>query len=128
MSELPEVNQELFGTILDQIREHPEQHEQQDWQIGGFPGVAECDTTRCIGGWAIFFATNGQSLYSSARFELAGKLGCGSAPSDMAQKLLGLTDIEANDLFYVMTNRRAVRAVELYALKGREWQGVEDLA
>lgn len=123
----PEINQELFGRILEQIRKDPKSHEQSDWT-----SATECGTRHCIGGWAIHFAATDLGLihdgisYYRVLPEVARSVGIENpenAGSDRtAAKMLGLDEFEADDLFYGNTNAEALELVEKYALKGREWQ------
>lgn len=107
---LPELNTKLFGQILDVIEKHPEHHDQNDFENPR----AECGTTRCVAGWAIFIdATNrGENITSYIQ---ASSMPFGVAPSTVAGRLLGITPQEREELFYRVDNSGAVDLVRRYA-------------
>lgn len=110
--EMPEINRELFQKIHDQITMEPETHWQGTWE-------SDCGSTRCVAGWAIHFATDREDVLDGLE-----ALGAGAAFFNVpliAERLLGLTSNESLGLFYAQ-NSQAAELVELYALKGREWQ------
>lgn len=117
-------NAELFAKIRDIIRDNPEQHDQSTFEDDA------CGTTRCVAGWAIYLEA-GAPLFTSDPGvcltpevkALEERLGLvrGGFEDDLdmvpviAQKLLGLNDQQAHQLFYRMNNRRALELVERYA-------------
>jgi hypothetical protein len=126
---LPKVNRKMFQRVYDQISTVPELHDQSDWAY--YPGfddsdldVVECGTQRCAGGWTLYLWGKGQDLPQDTILDLdriAGKvLGCriGSI-SKGAARILGLTDEEADRLFYCSRNEIAVEMCRRYATGGR---------
>ena len=120
-------NTELFAKIRDMIREHPEQHDQSAWES---QPVDECGTTRCVAGWAVYLEagapllTSDSGVYLTPEVEALGlRLGLvrGGFEDDLdmipviAQRLLGLDDRQAHQLFYRMNNQQALEQVERYA-------------
>lgn len=116
---IPEVDQDLFLKIHDQIQSDPASHFQNNWE---WPySAAECGTRRCVAGWA-HFLTTGKDWFRAVE-EVDSDLGSKWHPENIAQEALGLTDTEAANLFYGMDDDVARQKVEHYALKGRE--GIE---
>lgn len=110
---MPEINRELFQKIYDQISQHPETHWQGWWETT----ENACGTTRCVAGWAVHFQNTEQDTYSTCC-----DLGYNGNHEIAGRELLGLTNEEAYELFYMTTDAQAAEQVELYALKGREWR------
>lgn len=118
------MNTELFKKIHDQITSEPDGFDMNTWEG---PGAA-CGTTRCVAGWAIYFAT-GSPLYGYSGagahpkvVELARDLGVKVYPGDsvnfedfgdLGAKLLGLEGFD-RDLFYA-SEEVAARFVQLAA-------------
>lgn len=117
-------NAELFAKIRDIIRDNPEQHDQSTFEDDA------CGTTRCVAGWAIYLEAGAPLFTSDPGVRLTPevkaleeRLGLvrGGFEDDLdmvpviAQKLLGLNDRQAHQLFYRMNNRRALELVERYA-------------
>ena len=103
--------QETAQLVLDQIRMHPETHDQRFW-TPLHATVAECGTVMCVGGWVIY--VNGVSL---EQFDYYGT----------ARELLGLSDNDAHNLFYTIDDASAVHALE-YLAKGVQidWETVKE--
>lgn len=117
-------NAELFAKIRDVIKANPEGHEQSVFEDDA------CGTTRCVAGWAIYLETGaplftsdpGVCLTPEVR-DLEGRLGLERVQFEddldmvpvIAQKLLGLSERQAHQLFYEMSNGRALELVERYA-------------
>jgi hypothetical protein len=111
------INTELFQKIYDQISQHPETHDQGDFESRP-PG---CGTTRCVAGWAIALHCGVNSIYSRPGLPLAGRetsSGYLSPTAVEAADLLGLTDRQAVELFYNFENEEAVELCHRYATKG----------
>lgn len=96
------VNEAMFGRIADQIEQHPDQYNQQDWD------KSECGTVCCIGGWALMLAATPDKL-AAARADteegtrsfllyLSRRMGFHSI-GFAAEQILGLTTHEALALF-----------------------------
>lgn len=106
--------------LLKRIKRHilakPERFDMQDW---GRPndGETPCGTAACIAGWAVILSSKDpQKFYRAAKLDqkdidkgvddtrpsrLAKLLhGPNNSAFDKAQKLLGLSDEQAGDLFY----------------------------
>lgn len=128
------MNTELFQKIHNAITTQPDQHDQSTWES---QSVHDCDTTRCVAGWAIHLTTGqpvlswqpGEEIrLSDATIDLAHDKGVyvedpedSAAILDLAFKLLGLEDfMQAHLLFYVATDERARRAVEKAAAGDRD--------
>jgi hypothetical protein len=92
----PTLNVPLAKAILRQITEHPETHEQSSWM-----GHKACGTTHCIAGWAAALTPDIKLRpIGPAGFMAAFPDGEKHVPSYAGQILLGLTDEQADDLFY----------------------------
>lgn len=97
------VNEAMFGRIADQIEQHPDWYDQQDWDL------SQCGTVCCIGGWAIVLAAT-PDKHAAARadtaegrprsflFYLGRRMGFHSV-YDAASQTLGLDEHEAAALF-----------------------------
>lgn len=96
--------QEVAQMVLDQVTNYPETHEQGNWEH------TNCQTTRCIAGWAQYLVRG---------FVNAGDNSRGDRPSVAldAAKLLGFRAISEDwgRLFYDMNNDRVVRALRYLA-------------
>lgn len=101
--------QELARQIWDHLNEHPDEHNQHSW----ISGNEKCGTTRCIAGWAVFFAFGRDiRLSTDGYFEMGGQL-------------LGLDEDEACHLFLGTGNRAAMEALQ-YIAKGDpiDWEAI----
>ena len=115
---MPEKNVDLMLQVRDQITSHPETH---------FQGMFErdhhvldngsCGTTRCIAGWAIFFATGNTVQKECFAWPPLSQME--KHPEGMGAKLLGLTDDEAHKLFYQMDEHKALELLDEYIEKGK---------
>lgn len=123
------INTHLFQKIYDQITQHPETHDQKQ-----FEWTAECGTTRCVAGWAVAIHHQADSIYCRALEGITintpdlpvnpdspeGTRWLSSTAVE-AMNLLGLTPEQAHDLFYdTMDDGKAVAKVLRYATKGDE--------
>lgn len=110
MTDLPTVNQELFTKIRDQIEAYPDTHNQAVWES------SYCNTTRCTAGWAIHFThPNEKDIYTSLNLHYTRDGGF----ENTGKKLLGLTDDEAEYLFYT-SEEEALAMIQHYADNGRD--------
>lgn len=104
------INTELFQKIYDQIAQHPETHNQAVFEMHD-----ACGTVRCVAGWAITL---------EGRVDQKGSIydGVVSARAilTLAAELLGLSEAQANELFYAVTDAEAVELCHRYATKGDE--------
>lgn len=74
---MPEVNRAMFARIAAQIGDHPETHDQTEWELSpeeradllDLP-VEECGTTRCVAGWALHFWGVDHGLGDKPLFEV----------------------------------------------------------
>lgn len=101
MNITPET-QTMAQRVLDYIHEHPEAHDQKQF----FNDTASCGTTMCIAGTALFLEYGIQSDYEFFDRNFEGSF------TNVAGRLLGLTDYEAEDLFYKMNNEIAVQMLK----------------
>lgn len=108
------INTDMFQKIYDQISQHPETHDQMSFEKSSY-----CGTTRCVAGWAIYFAYNNASIYDVDRLNYRNKPGL-SSTSSIAADILGLTSDQAHDLFYESLDHEAVEKCLRYATKGDE--------
>lgn len=116
------LNTELFQKIDDIIQVFPGAFHMGTWE-GTSP--SGCGTTRCIAGWAVYFALEEQDLFESpdspfpseALIRLAerhdARTGSGVDFDKLGRELLGL-EAGQGYLFYV-DNERAVQLVALAA-------------
>jgi hypothetical protein len=113
------LNTELFKKIHEVVSANPQRHDQATWEG---QSVGDCGTTRCVAGWAVHLAT-GQKVFrwesgvpnvllSGATVRLAREHGIPAESGDdpgvvpkVASKMLGLTDVEAEYLFYADDDR-----------------------
>lgn len=109
------MNIELFGKIDEVISPRPGRIDSLAFNMDSWEDDSySCGTTRCVAGWAIYFATGEASVYdrsgrhSNSVLELAGSLGTWLYDTDdayeadledLAAKLLGLSRQERR-LFY----------------------------
>jgi len=105
-------NVELFKKIYRQITDHPETHDQGIWE-------SDCGTARCVAGWALYFHNSKQSVHRTAEDILWGEgprsTLRGSWEAIAAKTILGLTDDEAEDLFFEGKEDWVVERVKEYA-------------
>jgi hypothetical protein len=102
-------NYEMLRKVYDQVTIHPETHDQE---------VFICDTRRCIAGWTIEFSTEWE-FDTVATVKPVGMstvealdLGEVESVSAAAKEILGLTDDEADYLFFCESNDEAIRYLE----------------
>lgn len=108
MNKSQSLAQRVYGYILA----FPEKHEQQSW-VGDSDKVREtnnvCDTTLCVAGAAVLLADGVEGVVNRCGFWN------GSTFSERGMELLGLTQNEANELFYTTDNSTARKAVKALA-------------
>lgn len=119
------MNRELFQKIHDVISVDPESFEMTSWETDG----TLCGTTRCIAGWAVSIAADGPvfnpdyeapnaRVYSGEVYALAESMGIGTAGLSvpcLAERLLGLSEHQANAVFFNFDNARMAEYVEAAA-------------
>lgn len=108
------INTAMFRRIHDQITAHPETHDQGVFE-------ASCGTTRCIAGWAIYFAAvdraDGSDEYGmAAKIDKYWRAKGGDWPTyeiteRTAADILGMPFDAAYTLFYCMEDELAVEYV-----------------
>lgn len=113
MEKKPKLNVALLKQIVKHLREEPKRYNQSNWgkrvEVTE-PGAPACGTQGCIAGWATLLSVPQElwtNLFAGGVFyPLAVEDGGGwlrdlhkSAASNVAQRLLGLTDEEAYGLF-----------------------------
>jgi hypothetical protein len=115
------LNLPRLKQVRDHVVAHPDQHDQGEWfiDINGYekPCVigSECGTAACVAGWTVLlngdqpikmaFPDHGYTSASSVALINGGVMDI----DDRAQQILGLTDDQAQELFYdISTPQRAV--------------------
>ena len=99
---------ELRRLVLKQVTAHPDTFDMRDWEENLSAGNGECRTTRCIAGWAQYFARGEVTFYSDGERDVEVD----------AITLLGLTRDEfrvsgAKNLFYASNQAALTRLHEL---------------
>lgn len=100
-------NTVMFKKVHDQITQHPELHEQDDWEQ---TPVRECGTQRCVGGWTLHFLNPGRDVLATTLL-----LDEHGRTDRAAARVLGLDPVEADHLFYNTTNQEAADMCAFYA-------------
>ena len=112
MTQELERNAKLFYIIAEAIEENPQLHDQDQWLIAPSQGLlekfianrkVECGTSQCIAGWAWVFEGRGPELAEL----LTGRDIDNAQQQNMsiigeAAKILGLSDDEANQIFFTL--------------------------
>lgn len=97
-------NLKLISDVLNNIKENPDHHWQAEWGV-----KTECGTTHCVAGWAC--EMSGHPLawdgLCASDYTVSGL----HVPV-LAQELMGLTDDEANRLFFETNEQEAVELLE----------------
>lgn len=103
--------------ILDYIERFPERHDQHSW-FDGNPNKVEalattsvCNSTMCIAGTAVYLTTPLDVFKVYAGEEVQNQ----DIWTSRGSEVLGLTGQEANQLFYSMSNQRALEMLEAVA-------------
>jgi hypothetical protein len=136
------VNRKMFAEIHALITEFPELHHQGSWEAN--PHYRNtCGTTRCIAGWATWLAAKEHGLLSRKRDmlntgmlqQLAEVFNLSDAENDandylsvypvafhpvIGAHVLGLTDSQAQSLFFDFDHERAVARVWSFAKTGHD--------
>jgi len=110
------ANQEKVKAVLDAILEHPELHDQNNWAR-----KTSCGTVMCIAGWTchlegLEFEWEGYTILPENHADVLAE--SGDIIPDAAQRLLGLSDVEARNLFYELDEDEALRKLKHLADTG----------
>jgi hypothetical protein len=103
------ANVEMLQRVLAQITEHPETHNQNTWE-------SRCGTTRCVAGWAIYFASvdagvPAQGVTLSVR--VRGVFGPGDGSFQHAARTILRLDWETSEeLFHYATDDETVVLIQ----------------
>lgn len=91
------INAERLQAVMTQILDHPELHKQNSWT---------CGTTACFAGWSTWmygaqdgWTNHGRASANGAGTEIWQRDDDVLGTADLAQELLGLTEIQALYLF-----------------------------
>lgn len=101
----------LIRKTLEHIESHPEEWYQGNWAINTY-SPASCGTAYCFAGWALVLA--GHDFGPSDNlwlFELDGRMVSNSEVGVAAKNALGLTQHEANRLFYAHNSLQSLRDI-----------------
>lgn len=101
--------------IYDRIIADPNCHNQDNWGE-----VTECGTTACIAGHSTLIKNQADYSYFKSVGKSILQLKFPAPVSRTAQNNLGLSDEEANDLFFYSDNALALAKLE-YVIKGESW-------
>lgn len=114
------TGRELAQKILDQITAHPETHAQDSWRSEN----GACGTMYCIAGWAVVLNWQGgegdPGRLLDGRRAMARELNTIPHWGALGQKLLGLDDEAADDLFFSDTMQAPALLAELFELEYTE--------
>lgn len=115
----PKPNAELAYRVLDIARAHGEHFNMGDW--GDSPDGSpinlddltrpDCGTTACLAGWTVALAGYRIDSHATA-YDVHGNVVGGVA--EMAGDMLGLSEDEADDLFYESTEGVGRKVAELF--------------
>lgn len=113
-------NAMLLEQVMQQIKDHPELHDQ-----GPFFSQKECGTAACFGGWACLLSgyTPNRYGYFATAITPSGDI---VQPWEEAQCLLGLSSEEADTLFSPSNTRHALEMMVKDLVNGAELQPWED--
>lgn len=115
---MPTKNVDLMLRVREQITTHPETHNQNQWARRG-----SCGTTHCIGGWAVAFSRSSDMEWYSLGDLNSDLEACitvaGQYIPDAARDALGLTEKEAERLFYDCSNTEALQILDEYIEQGK---------
>lgn len=108
---MSKMNVDLMLQIKHAIAEQPHRHRQAMWS-NDFTDMRpdeDCGTTMCIAGWALAF--NGDTVLAVLdRFE---------SMHDTAQRYMGITLEESHELFYEMSNSKALALLDELIERGK---------
>ncbi len=102
---------DLAAEVLKAIAADPEKHKQSDWGT-----KTACGTTMCVAGWTTWLTGEAgfrQSYLPEEQF--LNVIDTDSFVEERAKELLGLSDDDAERLFYYMNNDGARAALEYIA-------------
>lgn len=108
---MTQFNRDLLIRVRDYIKDHPDEHDQNDWGKYHQQQLAEfgCRTTYCIAGHVCVTLSGDIPVWGGAEFNSEEPIymnqvraldGTKHWVPDRALELLGLTDGEADDLFF----------------------------
>lgn len=125
-------NISLLTKIVEQITRQPGSLDMDSWE-GRRRGTDFCGTTRCIAGWAFVLGTGEQiyeesGVYSRAFFAVADEYGVEPSMQEVGAALLGLSEEEAEVLFYEEGDKATEIVTALAAgltEKARDLMGLE---
>lgn len=109
-------NVALIELVMQQIKDHPELHDQ-----GPFFSENECGTAACFGGWACLL-----SGYNHIDGMVLSPSGFISAPAKVAMNLLGITFPEATTLFSPANSRGMLELMVKDLVNGDKLRAWED--
>lgn len=104
----PSINFQLLDEIIDHIEKHPETWNQQAWR---------CETGMCVAGWAVdmseeFQWLNPENPDDDSVLQIhpdGGEMAYGD-PHEPARQILGLTDMQAGELFAWANELKDIKA------------------
>src|SRR6478609_3488156 len=118
----PVPNLPLLRKVLEHIDAHPEEWRQDSWATR--TSASACGTAFCFAGHAVVLA-GGELLWdkeTGVAFEVTMPDGSTSRIAAAAREALGLTCVEASDLFYAVNARQTVQFLaEAIADRAGEW-------
>jgi len=108
---MSKMNVDLMLQIKHAIAEQPHRHNQATWATNSrdMSPDEECGTTMCIAGWALAF--NGDTVQDL--FDRHGSV------HHLAQGYMGITLEESHDLFYEMSNSKALALLDELIERGK---------
>lgn len=110
------INTDLLLEIREQITSHPETHDQNQWGRR-----TACGTTHCIAGWAIVLSGatfDWTSVYNTAGTSVTVNDGAYRI-EEYAACEMGLSEDEADDLFFEYDNAEALAMLDELIEKGK---------
>lgn len=123
MTEEKPYNTDLMLAVREQIREHPEQHDQAYWAQ-----KKDCGTTLCIAGWAAVLSGRQVEWLDDEdviSVWLEGDEGLwGRMIPDAARELLGLDYMESIALFMQRDNAAALELLDRMIVAGKNGERV----
>jgi hypothetical protein len=126
---MTEINVEMFKRVVEQVEAAPEQHYQGVYQTDWSQLEEEhreidyCGTTRCIGGWGLYFWAKDNGVNPDNLYEIVRAYGERHSPNrpdtqETAGHLFGLTWRQSTQLFYEYDEAKALEMAKIYASGG----------